>query len=131
MPDSERDRLVDRTVRGRANRFGYFHPPDAAIAISQPGEYRVDVTASFVDEQGTLWMGSRTWGGVVAATPPAIIARVNEQVGKGVFEPDIVERFSTFGYEPLPLSPADVVRLIATESRRFGGVIKQLNLTLD
>jgi len=53
-------------VSGRANRFGYFHPSAGSIPIGQPGEYRVDVTASYVDDQGQLWMGSRTWGGVVA-----------------------------------------------------------------
>ena len=73
-PNSEASQMVERKVRGRANRFGYFHPAASGFVLNQPGEYRVDVTASFRDEQDTLWMGARTWGGVVAPRNPAIIA---------------------------------------------------------
>jgi hypothetical protein len=71
---SDPSQIVERVVRGRANRFGYFHPSAGGIALGQVGEYRVDVTASFRDDQGTLWMGTRTWGGVVAAKNPSIVA---------------------------------------------------------
>jgi uncharacterized protein (TIGR03437 family) len=73
LPNSDPQRRIERTVRGRANRFGYFHPSGGGIPIEQAGEYRVDVTASFRDRQGRLWMGSRTWGGVVAPRNPKII----------------------------------------------------------
>ena len=74
MPNSDPSALSDTTVSGRANDFGYFHPPGNGIKMDQAGEYRVDVTASFVDNDGQLWMGSRTWGGVVAPKNPTIIA---------------------------------------------------------
>jgi uncharacterized protein (TIGR03437 family) len=73
-PNSEPSRMVERVVRGQANRFGYFQPSGAGIVLDQPGEYRVDVTASYRDQQGRIWVGARTWGGVVAARNPAIIA---------------------------------------------------------
>lgn len=73
-PNSDASRMVERVVRGRANRFGYFHPLASGILLDQPGEYRVDATASFRDERGELWMGARTWAGVVAPRNPEIIA---------------------------------------------------------
>lgn len=73
-PDSEAGRMVERVVKGRANRFGYFHPLGGGGALNQPGEYRVDVTASFRDDQGTLWMGTRTWGSVVAPRDASLVA---------------------------------------------------------
>src|SRR5262249_42467039 len=66
-PDSDTTRMFERVVRGRANRFGYFQPVGGGIPLDQPGEYRMDITASFRDETGTLWMGTRTWGSVVAS----------------------------------------------------------------
>ena len=66
--------VEDTTISGRANSFGYFHAPGDGITMDQPGEYRADITASFIDRYGNLWMGSRTWGGVVAPKNPAIIA---------------------------------------------------------
>ncbi|HUG38371.1 MAG TPA: hypothetical protein VML54_15540, partial [Candidatus Limnocylindrales bacterium] len=73
-PDSDPARMIERTVRGRANRFGYFQPLGGHARLAQPGEYRIDVVASFRDDEGRRWAGSRTWGGVVAARSPSIIA---------------------------------------------------------
>jgi hypothetical protein len=66
MPNSDPTLVEDTTASGQANNFGYFRAP--SIVMDKPGEYRVDVTASFTDKYGNLWMGSRTWGGVVAST---------------------------------------------------------------
>jgi hypothetical protein len=71
-PDSVRGDRHSVSVTGKANRFGQFH--GEPIDLNQAGEYRVDVTASYTDDQGVLWMGSRTWGGVVARPNPPIIA---------------------------------------------------------
>jgi len=74
LPNSKSEDTIDTTVHGIANNFGYFSSPGGGIKLDQPSEYRVDITASFVDANGDLWMGSRTWGGVVAARAPNIIA---------------------------------------------------------
>ena len=71
---SDASRIVETRVAGTANRFGYFYPSGSGIVLDQTGEYRVDVTASFEDDTGNLWMGSRTWGGVIAPTNPSIVA---------------------------------------------------------
>ncbi|MDA2934688.1 hypothetical protein MYX82_10150 [Acidobacteria bacterium AH-259-D05] len=73
-PDSDASQMVEQKVQGRANRFGYFATGDGQISLDQQGEYRVDVRASFRDEQGNLWMGTRTWGGAVTSDSPSIIA---------------------------------------------------------
>ena len=57
---------VERVLRGRANRFGYFNPSlSEPIVLTGPGEYRVDITARYRDEQGVSWMGAVSWGSVV------------------------------------------------------------------
>ena len=73
-PNSDASQMVETRVGGTANRFGYFYPSGTGIALDQTGEYRVDVTASFEDEEGNLWMGSRIWGGVIAPQTPSILA---------------------------------------------------------
>ena len=74
IPYSDISQLEERVIRGRTNRFGYFQPAGNSAIFDQPGEYRVDVTARGRDGQGQLWMGSRTWGGVVAPVNPTIVA---------------------------------------------------------
>jgi len=66
MPNSDPTQAVTSTITGRANRFGYFQPsPGTVITLTAPGEFRVDITAAYTDPEGTLWMGTMTWGNVV------------------------------------------------------------------
>ncbi|MBM4464661.1 MAG: hypothetical protein FJ014_03690 [Chloroflexi bacterium] len=67
-PNSDPARAIRHTIGGWANRFGYFN--GRGFAFSSPGEYRVDLVARYVDEDGVMWMGAMTWGGVVM-TPSA------------------------------------------------------------
>ena len=64
-------------------------------------------------------------------TPAAAIARVNQEIDKALSERDVIERFQVFGYEPLRLTPAELTRLIASDSHRWGELVKHLNITLD
>ena len=74
VPHSDVSQLEERVIRGQTNRFGYFQPAGNSVIFEQPGEYRVDIAATGHDEQGQLWMGSRTWGGVIAPVNPTIVA---------------------------------------------------------
>lgn len=75
MPYSNPGLATTTTVSGQANRFGYFQPPTGtSLPLTTPGEFRVDVNAEFWDDEGTLWMGSLTWGSVVEKTNPLIEA---------------------------------------------------------
>jgi hypothetical protein len=71
-PDSDSAQAVRHTIGGWANRFGAFDGP--GFAFGAPGEYRVDLVARYVDGSGAMWMGARTWGGVV--TTPAAEAQL-------------------------------------------------------
>jgi tripartite-type tricarboxylate transporter receptor subunit TctC len=73
------------------------------------------------------------WVAIMAphGTPAAAIARVNEDIARALAERDVGERFQVFGYEPMPLAPADLTRLIGSDSRRWGELIKRLNIALD
>ena len=96
--NSDPDDVVEQTITGRANRFGYFHPPgrlvnreigksvdwstnlpvyrstDLPITFDAPGEYRVDITAVYTDENGVVWVGSQSWGNVVETPGTRIVA---------------------------------------------------------
>ncbi|MFN2169604.1 MAG: hypothetical protein ACK2U9_25510, partial [Anaerolineae bacterium] len=66
MPNSDPAQAITDTVSGTANRFGYFQPPAGTeIRLQAPGEFRVDITAEYMDPDGTLWLGAMTWGNVV------------------------------------------------------------------
>lgn len=76
LPNSDPAQAVEQTVSGTANRFGYFYPPSNILAsqMETPGEFRIDITVVYTDTDGSLWMGSATWGNVVEGANAAIIA---------------------------------------------------------
>jgi hypothetical protein len=69
MPFSDPTQTITTLIDGQANDYGYFQPPAGTeIRFDSPGEFRVDINAIYTDTEGTLWIGSQTWGSVVEAT---------------------------------------------------------------
>ena len=114
VPRSDLSQLEERVIRGQTNRFGYFQPAGNSFVFEQPGEYRVDVTARGRDAQGQLWMGSRTWGGVVAPVDPLIVAHgrrgIDQQdtIGPQWFFFDQLSRNEETPHVPFPFQSGDV-----------------------
>ena len=114
IPHSDISQLEERVVRGRTNRFGYFQPAGNSMIFEQPGEYRVDITATGQDEQGQLWMGSRTWGGVVAPVNPTIVAHgrrgldAQDTIGPQWFFADHLSLNEITPHAPFPFQSGDV-----------------------
>ena len=114
IPHSDIDQLQERVIRGRTNRFGYFQPAGNTLIFEQPGEYRVDITAKGEEAQGRLWMGSRTWGGVVAPVNPTIVAHgrrgidAQDTIGPQWFFFDDIPRNDAAPHIPFPFQSGDV-----------------------
>lgn len=78
---------MTRTISGRANNAGYFHPLNAVpITFSQAGEYVVDVRATYTDADGVLWMGSDR-GASVIETPGTPLVGHGGRGLSNVFDP--------------------------------------------
>ena len=114
VPHSDISQLQERVIRGRTNRFGYFQPAGNSVIFEQPGEYRIDITATGRDAQEQLWMGSRTWGGVVAPVSPTIVAHgrrgidSQETIGPQWFTRDQLGIPVGGNHVPLPFQSGDV-----------------------
>ena len=114
VPYSDLSQLQERVIRGQTNRFGYFQPAGNSVVFKQPGEYRVDITAWGEDDQGQLWMGSRTWGGVVAPIDPLIVAHgrrgidAQDMIGPQWFTRDQTGIPISDNHVPFPFQSGDV-----------------------
>jgi hypothetical protein len=75
MPYSDLTGAISTTIAGQANRFGYFQPEAGTVfTMTTPGEFRVDITATYTAPDDTLWAGYVTWGNVVEGPSPLIEA---------------------------------------------------------
>jgi tripartite-type tricarboxylate transporter receptor subunit TctC len=66
-----------------------------------------------------------------AATPPAIVRRVSEEVGKGLQQSDALSVFEKQGLQAAAGKPEDLAALVATEVARWAKVIKAANIPLQ
>ena len=66
-PDSDPARKRSWRVQGEANRFGHYIPYGSeALTFDEPGEYRSEINATYVDVNGQRWRGQQVSVGVVA-----------------------------------------------------------------
>ena len=89
------------SISGTANRYGYFDGGGAAFEMSVAGEYLITVRASYTDEDGRLWMGTRRWGSGIASAMPTLIAHGRRGEDSG----QIDERLAWFSRAAIGVEP--------------------------
>lgn len=79
-----------------------------------------------VAEQGLPGFDSASWVALVAPvkTPPAVLAKLREEVGKVIASPDIVARLRELGSDPGTVSENDVRAFLDTETKKWAEVIR-------
>jgi len=79
-----------------------------------------------VDEIALPGFEANTWHGVVApaGTPRAIIARLNREIVAILHLPDVVERLSAQGAEPVGSTPEEFAAYIGSETLKWAKVVR-------
>jgi len=72
----------------------------------------------------------QNWQGVIVpkGTPPAIIAKLNDAVNKALKEPDMREKITSQGNEAVGGTPQEFAQLIASESEKWGKVVREAKI---
>ena len=73
------------------------------------------------------------WFGVFAPaqTPPDVVARLSREIVAVLALPDVAERLSAQGAEPVASSPQEFAAFIRAEVVKFGKLVKQSGATVD
>ena len=73
------------------------------------------------------------WTGMFApaATPPDVVDKISSEMAKVLALPDIVERLTTQGMEPLISNPEQFAGMIKADMVKFAKVIKDANIKAD
>jgi tripartite-type tricarboxylate transporter receptor subunit TctC len=127
-------------VLGNRSAF-YMAPINAAVNLVKEGKLaalgvstrnRADVLPAVptLAEQGltgydmTLWFG--LWA--PAATPPAVVQKLNAQVNAIVQMPEVREQFSKLGLQPSPMKPEEFAAFVREEMKVYAKIVKDANI---
>jgi tripartite-type tricarboxylate transporter receptor subunit TctC len=74
-----------------------------------------------------------SWYGIGAprSTPPEIIEKLNTAINAGLADPKIKARLADLGGTVLAISPADFGKLIASETEKWGKVVRAANIKAE
>jgi tripartite-type tricarboxylate transporter receptor subunit TctC len=97
-----------------------------AIAVTGSQRSAVMDKVPTVAESGLPGFDVTSWYGLFAPanTPPAIVAKVNKDLGDVLGTADIKERFAAMGAIPSVMRPDEFSQFVASEIAKWGKVIK-------
>lgn len=104
-------------------------------AIVVTGAERAEVMPEVptMREAGYPELEATNWSGLVvaAATPPAIIARLNAELVSALRSADVREKFRSFGIEPTPGTAEQFAAFLQSESVRYTRVVREAGVKAD
>lgn len=83
-----------------------------------------------MQEAGVPGFSITQWYGLLAPakTPPAIVAKLSNEVARGLNQPDVKERLAADGAEVVGSSPAEFGAHIRAEIDKYSKVVKAIGL---
>ena len=84
-------------------------------------------------EQGVANVEVNAWYGVFApaATPAAVVQRINQEVNAVIRMPDVRERLLGAGIEPLGGAPQVLADFLKADTQRYGQLARELGIKAD
>jgi len=104
-----------------------------AMAITNSNRYPLMPELPTVAEAGIPGFAVNNWTGVFvpAATPPAVITRLNAEFVKVLAMPDVKKRLMDNGIDAVSNTPQQFAAYIRDETAKWASVIKDANVKLD
>jgi tripartite-type tricarboxylate transporter receptor subunit TctC len=101
-----------------------------ALAIASPKRSAQLPDVPTVAESGIPGFDVTSWYGLVtrAGTPPAIIDKIQRDAAEALRDPEVRSRFAGLGLEPGGNTPAEFEAMIASESRKWGDIVRKAHI---
>ncbi|MFN7727022.1 MAG: tripartite tricarboxylate transporter substrate binding protein [Rubrivivax sp.] len=125
---------VDATFTGAPAVLGHVRSGRLrALAVSSAQRIPALPDVPTVAESGFPGFDADQWYGVVApaATPAAVVARLNTEINKALALPEVAQQLAVEGAVPTPGTPQAFAALIARELPRWAQVVKAGNVKPD
>ena len=104
------------------------------LAVTAPKRHSAFPDVPTVSESGgPVGYDVTGWTTIAApkGLPKAVVDKIQRDIEKALSEPEIKERYATFGYETFPATREQFNAFIQSESARYADVIKRAKASLD
>jgi tripartite-type tricarboxylate transporter receptor subunit TctC len=121
-----------------------FLPVHVALQHIQAGKLKAIATGSdkrlpqlpdvpTLAESGIKGGNVDMWYGVLApkGTPPAVVARLNKEIGAVLKQPEVAKAFEAQGMVPASSTPEEFGKLISKDATRWAEVVQRGGITAD
>ena len=104
-----------------------------ALAVTSAKRFALLPEYPTIAESGYPGFEALAWNGVLvpAATPKAIVTRLNTEINAILNEPDVIQKLHALGFDLIGGSPEEFGALIKGESEKWAPVIRKLGLKVD
>jgi tripartite-type tricarboxylate transporter receptor subunit TctC len=104
-----------------------------ALAVSTAQRSTIAPELPTMDEAGAKGFEINVWKGLMvpAATPTAVVDRLQQSVVRALAKPQVRKRLHEMGAEPVGNTPEEFGRLIAKETVAWSALVKSTGAHLD
>lgn len=100
-----------------------------AVTDSEPSKVfpRADpIGAAYPSAKVLAWQGIF----VKAGTPPAIVDKLSTELRRAIRTPDVMEKLTSTGFEPVGDTPQEFERALRNDSEAFGNIIRERQIKM-
>ncbi|MDB5897514.1 MAG: tripartite tricarboxylate transporter substrate binding protein [Ramlibacter sp.] len=104
-----------------------------ALAVASSKRLAVLPNVPTMAEAGIKGFDAEGWIGLSAParTPPEVIARINQDIGQVLRNPEVVAALAGYGIEAEPGTPAEMSARIAQERKSWGSVVSKSGIRAE
>jgi tripartite-type tricarboxylate transporter receptor subunit TctC len=104
-----------------------------ALAVTSAERSAAAPDVPTIAEAGVKDCEISEWNGLLApaGTPPAVIARLHEEMAKIMRMPDIRDKFTDLGATPIGSTPQELAAFIRAEMTKWAEVVKAANIKIE
>jgi tripartite-type tricarboxylate transporter receptor subunit TctC len=103
------------------------------LAVAGPARLAQYPDVPTVEESGYPGFQAELWDAVLApaGTPAAIVEKLNHAIVAGLRSPELERKLALAGAQVVADSPDQVRATLASEERRYGELIRKMNITVE
>jgi len=104
-----------------------------ALAVASPMRIASAPALPTLSEAGLPGFDVTSWYSIVApaATPPAVVERLQKEIARALTSPDVKAKLTGIGAEPIANTPEEFAAMIRVETAKWSKIVKDANIKIE